>query len=153
MRNVISAGVALVILGWGAQASAQSFSNLSLEGLPTLYVTDRAGHETTGKLVTLTESSFVVRLKDNTTRTFQPDETALVQKRGDSLKNGAIIGAVIGGFAGIGAGISDCPSVNDRSHCAGFHIAMAAVGVGIWTAIGTAIDAAIPGRTRIWPGH
>ena len=153
MRNLVCAAIAVLVSCFAGRASAQTFSNVQVEGLPTVYVTDRTGQETVGKLVTLTESAIVVRLKDNTTRTFRPDETTLVERRGDSLKNGTIIGAIFGGVMGtLTGGMGDCPDARNRSHCPGTHVAVAFLATGIWAAIGAGIDAAIPGRTRIWPG-
>lgn len=125
----------------GAQAG---FSNVDVKGLPTIYVTDRAGHEVKGKLVSLTDAAIGVRLEDMTLRTFNQDEVSLVEKRGDSLKNGTLIGLGVG-IVLSGIAVADCP------HCGGARVPIILAGIGIYTAIGTAIDAAIPGRTRIWP--
>src|SRR5262245_64170982 len=143
----------LLTLSWllnagSAQAQA-SFGGVQSPGLPTVFVTDRSGEETKGILQRLTESEISV-LVDGTTKTFTPDEVSTIERKGDSLKNGALIGLSIGAVTGVlTMGLSDCPTSN--SSCPAQRWAMVLLNAGIYTAIGTAIDAAIPGRTRIWP--
>jgi hypothetical protein len=81
-----------------APASAQSadFSGVQPKGLPTVYVTDRQGQETKGKIVSWTDSAVVLRVDDGATRTFKTGEAVRIDLRGDSLKNGALIGAGVG---------------------------------------------------------
>ena len=130
-------------------ASAQAtFANVRPEGLPTVFVTDRAGQVTKGQLVGLTDAAIVVKT-DLLTRTFAPADVGVIERKGDSLKNGTLIGLAAGLlFAGTMV-TSDCP----RHNCAGARLAFGLPMIGLYTAIGTAIDAAIPGRTRIWPGR
>lgn len=76
-------------------ARATSFANIRLEGLPAIYVQDQAGRETEGKLVSFTDSALVLSV-NRTTQTFAPAQVRRVQRRGDSLKNGTIIGLAFG---------------------------------------------------------
>jgi hypothetical protein len=120
-------------------AMAQStFAGVQVKGGTTLFATDHTGHETKGKLVGLTDSALMLQLKDST-RTFTPDELALIERKGDSLKNGAIVGVILGVWCAIicGQGL-DSP-----------HQLPAAVAKEVLIPIG--IDAAIQGRTKIWP--
>jgi hypothetical protein len=148
MRTVMPACLALLVTASAVQAQ-DSFANLKPGGLPTLYVTDRAGYETRGKLVRLTDASVTIAV-DGADRTFEIADVSLVERRGDSLKNGAIAGMVLGmGVGALSMGIADCPS--GETHCTGTRVAGFALSTAIYTAIGTAIDAAVSGRTRIWP--
>lgn len=150
MRRVATVWLLLVLCGPAATARAQStFSSVHVNGLPTVYVTDRTGQETRGKLVSFTESAIALEV-NGATRTFTADEVSLIERRGDSLKNGTIIGLVFGGVAGVLAGgLADCSE--GRGGCAGARVAGTLLAVGFYAAVGAGIDAAIPGRTRIWP--
>ena len=64
-----------------------------------------------------------------------------VSKRGDSLKNGAIIGAVFGGVAGALAASFD----DGSAKALGFLAA-----TGFYALVGAGLDALIPGRTTIY---
>ncbi len=141
--NRFQTATVLLAMALPASVNGQTFEQVQLNGLPTMYVLDRAGREIEGTLVRLTDSAIVVRTKTGP-RTFTPAEVSLIERKGDSLKNGAIIGAIFGAVSGATIG-GDC------SNCPGTHVAMALVGAGIWAAIGAGIDALIPGRTWVWP--
>ena len=129
-----------------APASAQSadFSGVQPKGLPTVYVMDRQGQETQGKIVSWTDAAVVLRVDDGTTHTFKTGEAVRIDLRGDSLKNGALTGAGVGLAIGLmmSAACSECG--------AGFTVPMTLATTGIYAAIGTGIDALIPGRTPFW---
>jgi hypothetical protein len=119
------------------------------EGLPTVFLTDRQGVEHRGKLIRV-EPGEVVLLGDTGQRVFERSEIAKIEKRGDSLKNGALIGAAVGVLAAVSlAGLSDCPGM-EQDGCPGARVAMSLITVGVYTAIGVGIDAAIQGRTLIY---
>jgi len=128
-----------------------TFANLQPGGLPVVYVTDRAGHETTGKLLRITDADLTIAI-NGAERTFSANDVALVERRGDSLKNGAIAGLVVGlGMGVLSGGLADCPGDHPGGSCPAFRIVGVALSGAFYTAIGTGIDAAIQGRTRIWP--
>lgn len=140
----------LVLTVAGPPLRAQDFSTVQVKGMPTVYVEDRSGREVEGKLVSLTESALTVNI-DGLTRTFTPAEVTKVDRRGDSLKNGALIGAAVGVFTGL---LGDCPGAGSRNGskgCTGARVGYVFGGAAIWAAIGASIDALIPGRTRLWP--
>jgi hypothetical protein len=86
-----------------------------MTGLFPVYVLDRTGEETKGRLVSLTGSAVVLQM-NSTTRTFNLSDIVRIDRQGDSLKNGAIIGAVFGGVMGIfTGGLSDCPNARGES--------------------------------------
>ena len=133
-----------------AQEAASSWPGLTSSQLSTVYVLDNTGTETSGKLLRLNPDSIVL-LVDGAERRFETARVARIQKRGDSLRNGAIIGAVVGVAMGIvTAGISDCPGDHPGGGCAGSRAALFLVSTGVYFAIGTGIDALIPGRTTLY---
>jgi hypothetical protein len=126
-------------------ATAQStFAGVRLDKLPTVFVTDRSGTETAGKLVRLTDSVVELRTEYGDKR-FTADEVSLIERDGDSLKNGTLTGFYTGLFVDLMVWKS-C-----QRDCGSGTATFALITTGLYTAIGTAIDAAIPGRTRIWP--
>jgi hypothetical protein len=133
-----------------AQQTASSWPGLDSSRLSTVYVLDTAGAETSGKLLRLNPDSIVL-LVGGAERQFETARVARIQKRGDSLRNGAIIGAVVGVAIGIiTAGISDCPGDQPGGGCPGSRAALFLVSTGVYSAIGTGIDALIPGRTTLY---
>src|SRR5258705_3665752 len=88
-----------VALPAGAQtrfAAPSTFAGVKVKNHATLYVTETSNLETKGRLVSLTDQAITLQLK-NAIWTFTPDEVVLIERKGDSLKNGAIAGAVIAG--------------------------------------------------------
>ena len=154
MSNVIriSALAALLFAPVVAQAqeSLGGWRGLNSSSLDTIYVTDDAGRRTEGKLLRF-ETDSLVMLVDGMERRFDQTHVLRIDKRGDSLKNGALIGAALGVlFGSIAAGISDCPGEDPGGSCAGTRVIGFAVSMGIYTAIGTGVDAMIVGRTRVF---
>ena len=149
MKAVIAASlVSLVAIAHPAQAQP-TFARLQPSGLPTIFVTDRNGLETQGKLVQITDSAIIIKV-DGVPRTFTADEVSLVERKGDSLKNGTIAGVTTGIVLGVlSMGLADCPGGGSR--CPGARVAGVALSAAFYGAIGVGIDALIPGRTRIWP--
>jgi hypothetical protein len=133
-----------------AQQTASNWPGLVSSRLSTVYVLDTTGAETSGKLLRLNPDSIVL-LVGGAERQFETARVARVQKRGDSLRNGAIIGAVIGLALGvITAGIADCPGDRPSGGCPGSRAALFLVSTGFYSAVGTGIDALIPGRTTLY---
>jgi hypothetical protein len=135
---------ALVIAAAPASAQSADFSGVQPKGLPTVYVMDRQGQETKGKILSWTDSVVVLRVDDGATRTFKAGEAVRIDLRGDSLKNGALTGA------GVGLAIGLMMSAACRECGGGFTIPMTLATAGIYAAIGTGIDALITGRTPFW---
>ena len=138
--------VVFTLAAAAAPVSAQSadFSGVQPKGLPTVYVMDRQGQETKGKILSWTDSAIVLRVDDGATRTFRAGEAVRIDLRGDSLKNGALLGAGVGLAVGLmtSAACSDCGGA--------FTATMTLATAGIYAAIGTGIDALILGRTPFW---
>jgi hypothetical protein len=146
--------LAVLLLVVPAAAHAQEplggWRGLNVSSLDTIYVTDDAGQRTEGKLLRFEPQSLVM-LVDGTEQRFDAARVRRIDRRGDSLKNGAWIGAALGVlFGSITAGISDCPGSDPGGECTGFRIGTFVGALGIYTAIGVGIDAMIVGRTRVF---
>jgi hypothetical protein len=133
-----------------AQETASTWPGLAPSGLPTVYVLDDTGVETPGKLLRLNPDSLVL-LVDGAERRFEAAHVKRLQKRGDSLRNGALIGAIVGAALGVVVGgFADCPGDDPGGGCAGSRAALFLVSTGVYAAIGTGIDALIAGRTTLY---
>ena len=127
-------------------------AGLNRDALSTVYVLDDRGAETTGKLLRFDNESIAV-LVNGQERQFELAGVRKIEKRGDSLKNGAIIGAVVGLVLGaLTGGMADCKqSDGGFGGCgAGTRAGFALVSAGIYGAVGTGIDAAFQGRTTLY---
>lgn len=133
-----------------AQDTAQSWPGLVPSGLPTVYVLDDAGVETSGTLLRLNPDSLVL-LVSGAERRFEAARVRRIQKRGDSLRNGALIGAIVGVVMGlVVAAISDCPGDDPGGSCPGTRAATFLFSTGAYAAMGAGLDALIPGRTTLY---
>lgn len=133
-----------------AQDSGPRWPGLKVSELSTVYVLDDAGVESRGRLVQFSPESLTL-LVDGTERHFEAGHIVRIDRRGDSLRNGALIGAIVGAGMGlVTAGISDCPGGNPGGSCAGTRAGLFLFTTGVYTAIGTAIDALIVGRTTLY---
>ena len=98
-----------------AQGTAQSWPGLDTAGLSTVYVLDDTGIEVSGKILRLNSDSLVL-LVGAAEHRFDAARVRRIEKRGDSLRNGALIGAVVGAAMGlIVGGISDCSGNDGRA--------------------------------------
>ena len=122
-------------------------TGLPVATLSTVYVLDDSGRETQGMLISLDAVSIVIRAEDGTVRHYEVAHVRRISKRGDSLKNGAIIGAVVGAVMGALKVSLDDGSAGEK--------ALGFLGsTGVFALVGAGIDALIPGRTTIyqaWP--
>jgi hypothetical protein len=153
MRGTASAAATLAFLLLPALARSQepvkSFDQLNtrLRNGDRIVVTDTKGREHKGHVVDLSASTLT--LDAGETRRLTVDDVQLVQDRShDSLKNGALIGLASGLAIG-GIAAADCA----RGYCEFAPGVVFAVAGGIYgglgAAIGTGIDALIPGKKRI----
>jgi hypothetical protein len=93
--------VAIVVSGGcAARQPARSFLDLQqrLHSGNTVYVTDNAGTETKGQVVEVAGSSLVLEVK-GVQRRLDQSTIRNVQRRGDSLWNGTLIGVAVGASA------------------------------------------------------
>ncbi len=132
-----------------AQGTAQSWPGQATTGSATVYVLDDTGAEASGKLLRLDLDSLVLLVGD-TERRFEAARVRRIEKRGDSLRNGAVIGAIVGAAIGVlAAGIADCPG-DGGGRCPGFRAAGFLISTGAYAAIGAGIDALVVGRQTLY---
>jgi hypothetical protein len=113
--------------------------------LGQVYVEEDSGIETRGRVIRFDASMIEVRAADGEVRRFDMDHVRRISTRGDSLKNGATIGAAVGFVMGVlAAGFSD------GCNGTGQQLTMVALGTVTYASIGTALDATIQGRTVIY---
>jgi hypothetical protein len=133
-----------------AQETPQRWPGLVTSGLSTVYVLDDTGVETSGRLLRLNPDSLVLLVRDAELR-LEAARVRRVQARGDSLRNGALIGGVMGvGMGLIAAGISDCPGDDPGGSCPGFRAAALLGSTGVYAGIGAGVDALVVGRTTLY---
>lgn len=152
-RILIIAVIAVLPSGpaW-AQDPPPRWMGLKTAELSTVYVLDDAGSETPGKLLRIDPDALVI-LVGGAERRFDLAHVVQVRRRGDSLKNGALIGAGVGAALGLSVGfMQDCVDQQGNiTRCGGgTRLGAAAFAGGIYAAIGAGIDALIQGRTTIY---
>jgi hypothetical protein len=148
MVQRVAALVVAMLIPVSARAQASPAPDgLKRQALPSVYVLDDRGVETRGRLLRL-DSEAVVLLVADAERRFDIGRVTRVEKRGDSLKNGAVTGLLVGiGLGLLGAAASDCGT---SASCPGTRVILGAVSTALYTAVGTAIDAAVEGRTTVY---
>lgn len=147
-------GLALIaLLPW--MADAQEYMPEVKPG-QTVWAVTTDGVSTRGKVLSVSDSS--LELLHNDQQTSLPIRRIQRVETRDSLKNGAIIGAIpaaagVGFLAGFAAAFSNCPLFSNpgcETH-AGAATALGAVtGAGAGALIGAGIDRLIPGRRIVY---
>lgn len=146
-----------------AQTPGDPWSLVSAARGANVYVLPDEGTEVSGRLLRI-DAGALVLLVEGSERRFDQSRVRRVDKRGDRLTNGAIIGAGVGAVTGLLAAlISDCPGKDSGGSCGGARAAGFAVSVGVYSALGVGIDALAVGRTTVYestttssrlaPGH
>lgn len=101
-----------------------------------------SGEVVRGRLVELSPDSLVLLTPDNRRVTTPIDRVLRIEAHGDSLKNGAAIGAgVMAGLAALGCGLSDGSA---------FCLRAAVVNTAFGALIGAGIDALNGGRSTLY---
>jgi hypothetical protein len=118
----------------------------------TVYVLDANARETTGTFERVSATSMLLMI-DGQIREIPLSDIRQIARRGDSLWNGALIGATFGGVVGAVAsanlhGENQCSDPNCVT--GGERVAVALVSAGVYGAIGAGIDALIHGRTVVY---
>jgi hypothetical protein len=115
-----------------------------------VHVLPDEGAEVSGRLLRVDAGSLVL-LVEGSERRFEQSRVRRIDKRGDRLRNGAIIGAGVGAVSGLLAAlISDCPGKDPGGSCVGARAAGFALSVGVYSALGVGIDALAVGRTNVY---
>jgi hypothetical protein len=152
----IGAGVGLLLCAGAARVEAQgvasSFDQLTVLVKPgdKVTVVDVTGRETSGRIGTLSRDALILVTPAGPRQLGEVEVATISQRRGDSLKNGAIIGAV----AGTGYFLT-AVAIFSRVSDGGDMIVPAAVVSGLMCAglgagIGVGIDALILRRQTIF---
>ena len=141
MRPVIVAALLLLLVAPAA-------------GAQTVYVLDNNGFEIKGVLERLGPATLTLRTADGPRHFDLATQVASVHRKGDSVANGAVFGALILGAVGgmFALGDHSCGPLLAARPCSGREGAAivgscAAIGAGI----GLGIDALRRGRTQIYP--
>lgn len=135
-----------------AQEALDAWSRLDATSRPTVSVLADAGKEVTGTLLRVEPDAIVLGVRGREER-FERTHITRVDRRGDSVRNGALIGAGIGVALGLAAAlIADCPAPEPGGSCPGTRAAGLAISIAAYTGIGIGIDALVAGRTTLYPG-
>jgi hypothetical protein len=145
----ILSSVILILVTWGsveAQTAPGAFAELGQRVKPgdTIFVTGRDSAETRGRLVRLSPTSLVMAIGGQE-REIPSTEIGWIERRGDAVWDGALLGAFALGlsFAG-GAGASCSPD------CAKVVPTAALYGAAAGAVLGAGIDSLHPGRTVVY---
>lgn len=113
------------------------------ESFKQVWVTQSgSGDLVRGTMVELSRESLVLLTPDNRRVEMPIDSVLRIEARGDSLKNGAAIGAaVMGGLTAIG-----CAATGEVAYCA----RAAAFNLGFGALLGAGIDAMNSGRSTLY---
>ena len=155
MKHLTIGGVMFLLLCAGgtveAQEVASSFDQLAVLVKPgdKITVVDVTGRETKGQIGKLSRDALILVTSAGPRQLGEVDVATISQRRGDSLKNGAIIGAVAGTayFVTMVALLSDS---DGGDVIIGTAIAGGVLFAGMGAAAGVGIDALITRRQVIY---
>jgi hypothetical protein len=152
----LTIGVVCVFLCAGgtsveAQAVASSFEQLAVLVKPgdKITVVDAAGQETSGRIGKLSSDALILTTSTGSRQLGLVDVAAITQRRDDSLKNGAIIGAVAGAAYFVTAAVA-LAGTDDTDVIVPTAIAGGVLFAGLGAAAGAGIDALFSRRQVIY---
>lgn len=150
--TVCGCACAMLVAACGAKAPVSTFPALQTRIRPghTVYVIDTGGRESRGTLVTVSATELVIG-GDDQVRRFASGDVRQVQRYGDSLWNGTLIGiaAVTPGTLLADPQYGPCQSDPDGS-CAKTGVGSRAIAIGLGGLMGMAIDALIRHREPVY---
>lgn len=134
-----------------AQAVASSFDQLTVLVKPgdKIRVIDINGVEAEGRIGTLSRDALILATDAGLRKLLEADVARISQRRGDSLKNGAIIGAVGGAAYGLTM-LALSMSIDDGDVIPATVVTGMVLFTGIGAAVGVGIDAMIAPRQVIY---
>ena len=128
-----------------AQDTADPLRRLASLTAPVVYVTDEAGLVTIGHLLRVDGDALVLDVGGRE-QSMPLAPITRVQTRGDSLRSGAIAGAITGlALGSLALALWDCPG-----GCAAQQALFLGYTTAVYTALGTAADALHTGRTTVY---
>lgn len=138
----------VALVGCAARPPARLFSGLPQRVKPghTVFVLDDTGSETKGTVISVSASELTLDV-EGVRRPMNPASVRTVERYGDSLWNGTLIGLAFGGANMI---MSDEPRQGSDSQ-----VGQRVIVVAAWGAIGAGIDALIRRRDQVYlaPGQ
>ena len=129
-----------------AQQPVRSFDQLNTRLKPgdTVWVTDAGGREITGRIRNLSAASLLLDA-GGTPRDFQAEQVGTIRLRPkDSLKNGVLLGAVIGLALGVASCAANSQCIDDEGG-PGVTAALGLMGAAAGAGLGAGVDAAVKG--------
>lgn len=134
-------GVIVVLTGAGTAAAQQPTALATLEtlenGSDRVTVTDRSGRQFRGTVIDVSESQLALKTAEETRRFDVQDIGSVRVRKGDSLRNGTLTGAAIGG------GVTSLIFLDNECHDDPFCYTVVGVWTGIGALIGMGVDALI----------
>ena len=134
---------ALLAAPVSAAEPARDLAAMRVTPATVVYVRTSTGADVEGRFVRASARDLVIAGPDGRETTLGADQVVFVWRRGDSLRNGAIIGGLFGLAGGI-FGQSQC------TDCSGEIAIGVGLGVPLWAGIGALIDRQHAGRTLIY---
>jgi hypothetical protein len=133
----------LVVSPAAAADPARDLAAMRVNADAVIHVRTTNGVELTGRFVRASTQALVMTGRDGRETSLDAGQVLLVWRDGDSVRNGAIIGGLVGLAGGI-LGKSNC------TDCSAERAVGVALGVPIWAGIGALIDRQRTGRTLIY---
>jgi hypothetical protein len=118
----------------------------------TVWATSNDGREIRGRVLASSLSEIGLEMQTGDRLTLSLDEVRRIEVK-DSNKNGALLGAVIGGAAGAGFATFIIWALCETDPCEGStqaFLALSGIGAGGGAAAGALIDASIDGRRIVY---
>jgi hypothetical protein len=151
LGSVVFAVVTTTPIPASAQNDFSSISKTVAVG-DTVFVTDDAGNVTRGRLTNVTPSALRLTVHGSE-REWRSAAVYRLERRGDSVKDGArrgaIAGVIIGATLGAVAGATWANSGSGSTPLGGA-LGLGLVGTGLGVGIGAGMDALIQGRTLVY---
>jgi hypothetical protein len=145
MHRLAFASILALCLAARPALAQDDFGGLQIKPGEVIYVTDPAGVTVRGPLKALSPSTLTIDGHE-----FKPTPGLTIERRGDSIWNGALIGAAVGaGFAGVLAALGDCIA----PQCTGRPGASLLTPVIVYSAAGAWFDWRSQGRTVVYRGN
>jgi hypothetical protein len=126
-----------------AAEPARDLASMPVTSATVVYVRTSNGANVEGRFVRASSRDLVIAGTDGRETTLMAEQVVSVWKRGDSLRNGAVIGGLFGLAGGI-FGQSRC------TDCSSEIAIGVGLGVPLWAGIGALIDRQHVGRTLIY---
>lgn len=121
----------------------------------TVYVIDDTGSETKGRVAAVSASEVTLEV-ENARRSIPAASVRQVQRYGDSLWNGTLIGLAVGASAMIMTDPKYVPCKGaPQARCEDYQVGQRVALIGAWAALGAGIDALVRGRSQVYlaPGQ